>query len=199
MAMATKHAALALGLCCLLALAQDSDARSYGRSNQCGRRDYDCCEGGECNNNLFCFFGICKACGGNGQLCCPPSDDEDGGRRCEDDPTTGEEMFCAPYDNKCRACGTSAGSPCCEDSALPCNPNNYLMCMETTVNGEETKLCVTCGGVGEPCCPNPDDGNEMLGCEYGCTCVELPGFATEKVCVSNSDLVSSAMADGDSA
>jgi hypothetical protein len=104
----------------------------------CGNDGEKCCptpQGSGCFNPLACLNGTCGKCGDQGQACCPPPPPppSDGGADAAADAPAGDG-----------ATGADPGPPTCHGS---------LTCGFPGTDGGQQNMCVTCGAVGEMCCP----------------------------------------------
>lgn len=134
----------------------------------CGAEQEFCCAGNTCEEDLVCYFGNCRYCGREGDIC------------CGEEGTCNDGLSC--LDNECVPCGI-AGNPCCEEDE-PCQhlEEGRLECLnslcelcgfgglraceqdEACLKGHlyNNNSCFVCGGSNQPCC------NEDSGLPYDC-------------------------------
>ncbi|KAL7563666.1 hypothetical protein ACA910_013399 [Epithemia clementina (nom. ined.)] len=143
----------------------------------CGDKDVSCCDSGTVygegycydQNKLACTGGLCKNCGGSGELCCATTD----GPACDS-----ERHYCAPS-GSCKNCGYN-GEPCCphDEGTLRCRDSWRTICDLTAT----TPTCKDCGSIGEVCCETSKPCESSFSvCDSGSgTCVSCGG--SNEVC-----------------
>ena len=157
----------------------------------CGGADEDCCPfvpgeaKGRCDDELSwqrCVLddpfgdingpGTCKSCGKEGETCCAGA----GNRKCHSGA-----LFCNATSDQCESCGDN-NEVCCPNrnanySSAPgfgtCRDADSRTCVD---DGNGDGVCVSCGGVGQPCCQSNICDHAYATCDTTSnTCVSCGG------------------------
>ena len=167
----------------------------------CGGPGQPCCANKRCNAGSGCFADVCQSCGTNGLRCCPATAPAtaaecfEAGTACDlasltckpcgypSAPCCGSscdswQAQCNATTQRCEACGTSTGLPCC---AGACDDGLPLVC------DSATSTCRDCGAPGQMCCVGgrcQQVNMSVAGCNPATNRCEC-GFATGPCCATS--------------
>jgi hypothetical protein len=125
----------------------------------CGAENQNCCPAlvpspGTCPDGLTCTpMHECKRCGGAGEACCT-GDTCAGGGCCNAGTCIAEGEACVTINRTSGGtCKAGACTGCGQRDQLCCSTASTKACGAGAACGGD-HMCVSCGGVGEPCCMN---------------------------------------------